>query len=426
MTSPGSALPLEPFKYIPPAGANRSQQASDAVKRSPEQQRILDFNTAGNYQAVGTAGLALMTTEKLDDELQLIVANSLAWTGRVQEAIATYQGLAKGKFASEANIGLANVFRWSGRDDLAAPLYRAVLASDPENKDAIDGLELSNRELRPRTTLSFGGSIDSSDIRRRAVTLNHRWRDGDGSNIMELETSNVKDRLPSFQAGQQDLTFRYQALSLALKPSLEISTATKTNGSIFASGRINLFDEQLSLQAGRINWGRIATNPNGLAANLSALNAGFTWSQNLSFGKLVAKANYYDVSDGNRIVTSGVNLASSWRPLGRHFKPFVGIETRDAKFNSPNYWSPAQGYGTAYAGVLAEWDGPDWGLYTSAQVGAPLYGDAGNSWNVMVGGKRWVSSDVAVGFSAGALASKRDRIEYKARSANISLEKLWK
>ena len=425
-TSPGGSLPLEPFKYIPPAASLKNQQASDAVKRSPEQQRILDFNTAGNYQAAGTEGLALMATEKLDDELQFIIANSLAWTGRVKEATLAYQGMGKGNYTNRANIGLANVFRWNGRDDQAAPLYRAVLATDPDNKDAIEGLALSERELTPKTTLSVGGSSDSSDIKRRAVTLNHRWRDPTGSSIMEIETSNIRDRLPTVQASQQDLTFRYQALNLQLKPSLEISSATKTNGSVFASGRINLFDDQLSLQAGRVNWGQIATNPNGLAANLSALNAGLTFNQNLSFGRLLVRANYYDISDGNRIVTSSVNLTSSWRPLGTHLKPFIGVETRDAKFNSPNYWSPAQGYGTAYAGVLAEWDGPDWNFYTSAQAGVPLYGEAGNSWNVMVGGKRWITPDMAVGLSAGALSSKRDSSQYKAKSVNLSLEKLWK
>ena len=425
-TPPGGYIPLEPFKYIPPAGANKNQPASEALKRSPEQQRILDFNTAGNYQAAGTEGLALMSKEKLDDELQLIVANSLAWTGRVKEAIPTYQGLAKGKFANEANVGLANVFRWNGRDDQAAPLYRAVLAADPENKDAVEGLALASRELRPRTTVSFGGSSDSSDIQRRVATVNHRWRDSTGSNIMEVETSAVRDALPTFQANQQDVTFRYQSLDLALKPSLEISSATKTSGGVYGSGRISLFDDQLSLQAGRVNWGRIATNPNGLAANLSAWQAGLIWNQNLSFGRLLARANYYDISDGNRIVTSSVNLTSSWRPLGSHFKPFIGVETRDAKFNSSNYWSPAQGYGTAYAGVLAEWDGPDWNFYTSAQAGAPLYGDAGNSWNVLVGGKRWVTSDMSVGFTAGMLSSKRDNSGYRAKSATVSVEKLWK
>ena len=425
-TPPGGAIPLEPFKYIPPAGASRNQVASDAIKRSTEQQRIMDFNTAGDYQAAGTEGLALMSKEKLDDELQLIVANSLAWTGRVKEAIPTYQGLAKGKYANEANIGLANVFRWNGREDQAAPLYRAVLATDPENKDAIEGLELASRELRPRTTVSFGGSSDSSDIQRRVATVNHRWRDSSGSNIMEIETSAIRDTLPTFQAKQQDLTFRYQALNLALKPSFEISSATKTSGGVYASGRINLFDDQLSLQAGRLNWGRIATNPNGLAANLSAWNAGLTWSQSLSIGRLSARANYYDVSDGNRIVTSSVNLSSSWRPLGSHFKPFLGIETRDVKFNTPNYWSPAEGYGTAYAGVLAEWDGPDWNFYTSAQAGTPLYGEAGKSWNVLVGGKRWVTSDISIGLNAGMLSSKRDNSGYRAKSATVSVEKLWK
>lgn len=433
VTSPGSALPLEPFKYIPPASAGKTKEALDAVKRNPEQQRILDLNTAGNYQAAGTEGLALMSREKLDDDLQLIVANSLAWTGRTKEAIPTYQALANGQYANEANVGIANLFRWNGRDDQAAPLYRAVLAKDPENKDAIEGLELTARELSPRTTISFGGSRDSSDIQVRAATINHRWRDNSGSRIMEVEASTTRNTLPTIQTRQPDATFRYQALDLALKPSFEISSASKisangnNNGAnLFASGRINLFDDQLALRAGRVNWGRISTNPNGIASNLAAWNTGLTWNQSLPIGRLTARGDFYSISDGNRIVTSSVNLASAWRPLGNHFKPFVGIETRDAKFNSANYWSPSQGYGTAYAGVLAEWDGPDWNFYTSAQFGVPLYGDAGNSWNVLVGGKRWITSDVAVGFSAGSLASKRDNSEYRAKSANVSLEKLWK
>ncbi len=430
---PGSVIPIEPFKYIPPAGAGKTLEALEAIKRTPEQQRILDFNTAGNYQAAGTEGLALMTKEKLDDDLQLIVANSLAWTGRIKEAIPTYQGLIKGKYANEANIGIANVFRWSGRDDQAAPLYRTVLASDPENKDAIEGLELSNRELKPRTTVSFGGSRDSSEIQVRVATINHRWRDNSGSRIMEIEASAVRDTLPTVQTRQPEATFRYQALDLALKPSLEISSASKlsvngnNNGAnLFASGQISLLDDQLSLRAGRINWGRISTNPNGLAANLAAWNAGLTWNQDLPFGRLTASGNYYNISDGNRIVTSSVNLKSSWRPLGSHFTPFVGFETRDAKFSSSNYWSPAQGYGAAYAGVIAEWAGPEWNFYTSVQGGVPLYGDAGNSWSVQTGGKRWVTSDVAIGFNAGVLSSKRDSAEYKSKSASVSVEKLWK
>lgn len=430
--SPGGAIPLEPFKYIPPAGAGKTQEALEAIKRSPEQQRILDLNAAGTYQTAGTEGLALMTREKLSDDLQLIVANSLAWTGRTKEAITTYQGLAKGKYANEANVGIANIFRWNGRDDQAAPLYRAVLAADPENKDAIEGLELAGRELRPRTTISFGGSRDSSEIQVRVATINHRWRDSTGSRIMEIEASAVRDTLPTIQTRQPDATFRYQALDLELKPSLEISSASKVsstgnNGAnLFASGRINLFDDQLSLQAGRINWGRISTNPNGLAANLAAWNTGLTWNQDLSFGRLTARGNYYAVSDGNRIVTSNVNLKSSWRPLGSHFTPFVGFETRDARFNSANYWSPAQGYGAAYAGVIAEWAGPEWNFYTSVQGGVPLYGDAGNSWSLQAGGKRWLTSDIAIGLNAGVLSSKRDSAAYKSKSATVSVEKLWK
>lgn len=427
-TPSGGSIPLAPFKYIPPAGTSGKTEQSELAlpKRSPEQQRIIDLNAAGNYQAAGTEGLALISKEKPDDELQLIVANSLAWTGRLKDAIPTYQGLTKGKYANEANVGIANVQRWRGRDDQAAPLYRTVLAADPSNADALEGLELAGRELSPRTTLSFGGSSDSSDMQRRSATINHRWRDSSGSSIMEVETSNVRDALPTSQADQQDVTLRYQNLSLALKPSFELSMPTNVDHTLFGSAQIKLDDDQASLDIGRVNWGRIATNPNALASHLAASHIGLSETRDFSFGNLVGRINYFDISDGNSILTSNLHLASAWRPIGSNFKPFLGVETREARFNTPNYWSPSQGSGTLYAGILGEWGAADWNFYASAQEGLGLFGDAGTSWSLSAGGKRWVSSDVAISINLWSMASWRDNASYRAQSATVNLEKLWK
>ncbi len=424
---PGGLIQLAPFQYIPPAGsAKNRQQEADAPKRSPEQQRIMEFNLAGDYQNAGTQGLALLEKEKLDDELQLIIANSLAWTGRLKEAAAAYQGLTKGKFANEANVGLANIHRWRGRDDQAAPLYRNVLASDSANVDAQEGLALAERELSPRTMVSMGGSSDSSDMQRRLGTVNHRWRNSANTSIMEVETSLVRDTLMPNQTQQQDVSLRYQDLAMALKPSLELSLPTKENRTLFGTVRLTLDEDQSTIQLGRVNWGRIASNPNALAAGMSASYAGAIGRRDLGWGKVVGRLNYYNISDGNTIFTSSLNVDLAWRPLGSHYKPFFGIETREAKFNTRNYWSPEQGSGTAYAGLMGEWSGADWTFYASGQLSQPLFGDAGAGWSALAGGRLWVSNDVALSMNLWSMASWRDNSAYRAQSASVNLEKLWR
>jgi hypothetical protein len=334
--------------------------------------------------------------------------------------------LAGGKYANQAAVAVGNIHRWSGRDDLAAPLYRTVLASDPTNDGALEGMEMASRELSPRTTLSFGGGKDSSDEQRRSGTLNHRWRDRSGAQIMEIETSGVRDTLPGLEAKQGDATLRYQNLNLALKPSMELSTLTTREHNFYGSARIRLFDDRVTLDGGRVNWGRMASNPNALASRLSAVHAGMNATLNTSIGGLYGRVDYYNVSDGNIILTSSANLATAWRPLGNRFKPYVGFETRGAKYASPNYWSPVNGAGSLYGGLLGEWGAPEWNLYASGQVGARLFGDAGTSWSVGAGGKTWVTSDIALSANLWAMSSWRDNAEYRAKAASVNLEKLWR
>ena len=423
----GGPLFIVPFKYLPPSGTNGSPEADvPQPKRKPEQQRIIDLHAEGNYLAVGTEGLALMAKEKQEEDLQLIVANSLAWTGRTKEAVIAYQGLVNGKYANEANVGLANLQRWGGRDDLAAQIYRTVLSVTSTNADALDGLELATRELSPRTTFSVGGSSDSFEVQSRSNTVNHRWRDKSGSTIMEIETSGVKNWLPDTEARQQDLTLRYENLALDLKPSVELSMPTASNRTLYGSVRIKLAEDAVSLSAGRLNWGRMAANPNALTLGLAASHLGATATYGFTLGTLRGRVDYYDITDNNRIISTSVHLASNWRPLGNNFRPFVGVQTRTAKFTSPNYWSPEMGSGTLYAGLLGEWGSADWNFYTSVQSGARLYGDAGRSWAISGGGKRWLSDDLALSMTFWAMESVRDSAAYKAQSASFSLEKLWR
>jgi tetratricopeptide (TPR) repeat protein len=427
---------ISPFNYVPAGGSgsqtggptnpSASEVDPNQPKRTPPQQRIADFNTAGDYKSAGTEGMALLAKEKPDDGLQLIIANSLAWTGRLKEAVPAYLGITQGEYANDAYVGLANILRWQGRDHQAAPIYQNVLESDPENAGALQGLEMTGRELSPKTTLTLGGNQDSSDSKNRYGTLNHRWRTDDGAGIMELETSSLRYTLPTFEADQRDLTARYQALDLELKPSVELSLPTNTGNSIYGSGRIQFDEERATLEAGRVNWGRMSMNPNALAANLSATHVGGSLRRDFSVGTVSGKLDYFDVQDGNTVVTTNVHLASSWRPLGTRWKPFAGIATRSAKFSATNYWSPSNGSGSAYGGLGGEWSAEDWMFYVSGQMGFGIYGDAGTSWSASGGGKTWLTRDIALGINLWAMSSWRDAAQYRAQSASVSLEKLWR
>jgi tetratricopeptide (TPR) repeat protein len=423
----GPAVPvgrLPQFVYVPP-GAGVSTAAAAAVDdgRSPAAKAVAALNLAGNYQETGSAGLALMGREKVDPALQLQIANALAWTGRLDEAVQAYKGLLDGEHADAAKVGTANVLRWRGRDAEAAPLYRAVLAKSPADAGAIEGLDLAMRELRPRTTLVLGAQEDSGQMERLSASVQQRWRDGPQAHLVELEAGTVRDSLPSTDADQRELTLRYHAHSLPWTPVFEASAAT--GAGLFGGVRVKPLGEATVLELARVNWARLANNPNGLQKGLSATLLGAETGRATVAGQVTARVQNYAVSDGNRITTASLRLAAAWRPLGKSIKPFAGIEVRDAAFNTPDYWSPAVGSGVAYAGLQAEAGNSTWNAFASAQAGARLYGDAGTSWSLALGGRRWITSDLAVAFSLWSMASQRDNAAYRAKSGSVSVEKLW-
>jgi hypothetical protein len=422
ITAPiGGSNQVAPFQYIP-GEKWKDLDPSEVIKRSGEPMRIAEMYKAGNYAETGTAGLALISKEKVDEQLQLYIANSLAWTNRLKEAGQLYRVLIEGKYKMSAMLGLANLNRWQGRDHLSAPMYKQILAVDPTNKDALEGLRLTDREMKPKTTVTIGGSNDSSDIQLRTLKINHRWRDPSGANIWEVETTRVRNNNLVTEVQRQDFAVRYKMLETPFKPRLELGTDGQK---VYGSAGVELGTLPVLVEVGRVNWGLLSSNPAALAANLSATRLGVQGSTSLAAGSLFGRADFYNISDGNTITTSALRFTPSWRPLGSHFKPLLGIETRNAKFNTLNYWSPSDGYGSATAGVMGEWGEPDWNFFASAQVGARLFGEAGRSWSLSSGGKRWLNKDWAVGMNFWAMGSQRDNLPYRARSLYFTVEKLW-
>ena len=397
-----------------------------SAARSLTQHHFYDMYNAEDYQAVSTEGMALLARETPDDGLRLIIANSLAWTGQLKEAGQQYQALLKGQVSKDANVGLANVYRWSGREDQALPLLRSVLTIDPNHAGAKEGLELVQRELRPRTVVSMGGANDSSDMQRSSLTANHRWRDRSGSHLFEIETSGVNDRMPGTDVNQSDLTFRYQTLNLPLQTRIDLSAQANPESTIFGGLRLKLHESPLFLDVGRVNWGRLASNALALQAKLAANHVGVEMSGDLSsYGKLGGRVDYYDISDSNAILSSHFSFTPAWRPLGLRIKPLIGMETRDARTASGAYWSPAAGYGAVYAGLLSEWSGANWDFFASGQIGTRLYGEAGTNWSISAGGRHWLGKDLAVGLNLWDMASWRNNASYRAKSLALSVEKVW-
>jgi hypothetical protein len=420
-SSNSGSTQVAPFQYV--QGERwKAPDPGEIIERKGAAKQVEHLFTEGKYELAGTEGLALISKEKVDEQLQVMIANSLAWTGRTKEAGQLYRVLQTGKYKMEAKLGLANLYRWEGRDHLAHPLYKEVITSQPANTDAIEGLALSMRELRPKTSIVLGGSDDSSDVKTRSWLINHRWRDASLANVWEVETTGLTSANLFLNLKRQAATLRYSALETFLKPKVELGSDGKH---LLYDLTIEVPNLPIKVSTGRVNWGVLSNNPSSLVAEQTASKFSVSGVTDLSFGKIDGRISIYKVSDGNQVVSSNLNFTPAWRPLGANFKPLMGFETRGTTFATTRYWSPATGYGSAFIGLMGEWESRNWNVYASAQVGTRLYGEAGSSWSTSAGGKYWFTEDWNVSLRFWAMASQRDYLRYKARSVYFTVEKLW-
>jgi hypothetical protein len=419
---PQSVTELGPYRHVPTPRWKEPDPAK-VVKRSGEALTLENLYRESRYAELAAAAPAFLASNTPDDELRLFIANSLAWSNRSKDALAQYEKLRKTDYDNDAVLGIANVNRWSGKDHIAYPLYQELLKKDPNDKDAAEGLRLARREIAPKTTLRVGGSKDSSDIELRTAVLTQSWRDESLANIWEIESGRYLLSHPDQFASGNDVMVRRRSLDDPYKLRWELGANRHT---ALGGIGIDLPTVPVKLDIARLNWGRLSVNPFGLAANLTATRASAQINQPLESGTLFAQGDIARVSDGNNVVTSTIRFTPAWKPLDAGVKVFVGAETRDASFNTRNYWSPAKGYGAMFVGARGEWDGPDWNLGISGQLGTRLYGEAGRNWGATVSGKRWISNDWSIGFAAWAMASRRDEAAYRQRSLFVTIEKLWK
>lgn len=416
----------ELYKDIPLAKeASPAPPVSD-IQRDPRVQQIFDLYQKENYRAAAEQGYPLLAEFPNDTRLRLIVANSLAWsTTRYQDAIEAYQPLLGTADDRDGSLGLANVYRWSGREDLALPLYKKLIAQTPDNKDVREGIMLTERAMRPRTLVSLGTASDTNSMRRQELTVGHRWRSPSGSGIFEIEAGGTNDTQPDLASYQRNVTLRYQGLDLPFQPTFEVTEQTGPQQSIFGGVNLKITDDTQFI-ANRVNWGLLSFNTAAELANLSAFHLALATSKTGELGNARLRVDYFGVSDGNSVVIGNFQYTPPWRPLGEYFKPYVGISTRDQSNFSPLYWSPVKGgYGVYFAGLQAEWSNTTSSLFASAQAGGGLYGEGGLNWGLSLGGRTWLNDDYAIGAKVNKYAGGQYGPSYSFTSAMVTLERAW-
>jgi len=398
----------------------------DEIERDPKAQHIFDLYFKEDYAAVITQGLPLISVYPKDAQLRLIIANCLSWnTTRYTQAIDLFKSLLNGPYARDASLGLANSYRWSGRDDLALPLYKTLIAEEPDSSAIQDGLVLAERAMRPRTLFSIGRAGDTNNMRRNEAVVAHQWRSETGNSIYEVELGGTNDRMPDLGINQRNVTLRYQNFDLPFKPTFEVAEQTTPKQTTFGGVHLELTDTT-KLTLNRVNWGLLSFNVNAEAANLSASHAALATNQSGELGSLRGRVDYFGVSDGNTILMSSLQFTPSWRPLGKNFKTFVGIQTRNQSDYSPLYWSPMNGgYGVYFAGVQAEWSSDTTNLYATAQAGNRLYGEGSRNWGLAAGGRTMFTPDFALGVKLSYYAGGLYGPTFSYASALVTIEKFW-
>lgn len=452
------SIPLRAYRYTP----NPVQETEAEATLPPQQQRLVDLNLAGDYGRLGREGLALMKREKLSDELRLIVANGLAWSGRLRDAEQVYRSLLDTPSRADAQVALANIQRWQGKNWLAASAYREVLAANPEHEEARKGLELVEKSTRPRLrieTVSSGDygritSVAQPAVPQSIITqnipgetspaeatpppqpvittyatrtrtfgsrVNSRWATDGGLREWEVEASTMRANLPGVSASQALVTGRVQAHDMPFDPALEVSLGD----SIYLRGSMQIGKSPFRVHGGNVNWGQMSFNARALDERLSALNIGIDGNSSTRFGSFGLMLDHYQVSDGNQVQTGLFRYSPPFKLFSRHLRPVFGIEHRKTRFASPAYWSPDEGYGLAYAGVEAEWSHDRWDLSASLQRGWRLYGEAGPSWGAAIAGRYDFDDHWTAGARAWFVRNQREQAPYRAGVITLFVERRW-
>ena len=410
---PGMLDPRAPMKPL--------EQALQEVRAGRIAAPALERYDAGDYRAAARLGLEAIEGGGDTPELRYALANSLAWTGRYDAALAQYRRLLGGAYDSRARVGIANIRLWNGEPQVAEAGYREVLQTEPDNAEARDGLRLAGRELRPALTLRLARTEDNQNFARSEAWLSYRrWN---AERTWRLEASALHDGYssPGADSGRNSVQGSLWALALPLAPRLEASLYDER---LFATLQVEPVRERLRLRAGHVNWARLAFTASALADRLTANTVGLSAEVRPAIGALRLRLDGYDISDGNRVVDGEFQVTPAWQPLPWRVEWYAGLYGRRAERFDARYWSPSPAYGLAFAGVRRNWSGARHDASAWLRLGAGFTETAKASWSAGLTGRYWITDGIALGLEAWALEAPRPS-PYRMQQAMAFIQQLW-
>jgi hypothetical protein len=392
------------------------------TKHAVEAENLLieKFDSA-EYWFVGSKGLE---EHPENDEIRMKVADSLSWTCRYSLAITQYQNLAGTSLSIHATLGLANLYRWSGRPDLAQPLYQQVLSTQPENPNAIDGNNRISRDLRQKIKIDYPRISDSNSLIQNSNDLYHRWYSNDLSLKYELNLNINRITCLPVNANQEDFVFSIENTNASLSPKIDMSVQQGTNMKSIWNTKLKLdHTPEFHVIAGHINWGERAFQPHALLDGLASTQPGFDGNIFTRTGTISGTYNGFRISDENQVQDVNIKFSTSWRPLEPDFRYFIGISGRYTLFNTPTYWSPQTGYLRADIGFTDEWYRNKGELLFFAQRRFKAGGEALNSHNMGLSSKYYIDHDWSALLNAGLL-DNHSTSAYKSKYFTFGMKRL--
>src|SRR5688500_15398961 len=117
---------IPPGALDPQLPPRRLEDAARELEQHREAAPALQRYEAGDYPQAARLGEELLRRAPDLHALRFAVANSLAWTGRYEAALAHYRVLLGTPYETRGRLGMANVLRWRGQAEAAEPHYLAV------------------------------------------------------------------------------------------------------------------------------------------------------------------------------------------------------------------------------------------------------------------------------------------------------------